>query len=297
MAKQALTGATRSNLFKLDPSDPQVLIVGIDTDAKSTNDHPLWDRRVLLPVDEALTLNMMVYGMIDPVKIRKEGDVYMVVDGRQRLRACREADKRLRAEGKEGLRAKFIIERGDDAFMYGVMVSANENRQDDDVMVKAEKASTLMAMGKSMKETAVAFGVTEQAVRNWLSLQELAPEVKAKVKSGVIAPSAAAKLAPLGRDEQIAALEEMEAAGTVTTAQAAAQTRVRKAKKEGKDETKVASLAPKKRQVKKLLDLVAEMEDSGLDPEFIKGIRWAIGDLHTNSIKGLTALYNEANGK
>ena len=297
MAKQSLTGATRSNLFKLDPSDERIKIVGIDTDDKSTNDHPLWDRRVLLPVDEALVLNMMVYGMIDPVKIRREGDIYVVVDGRQRLRACREANKRLLAEGKEGIRAKLLIERGDDAFMYGVMVSANENRQDDDIMVKAEKANTLMAMGKSMKETAVAFGVTEQAVRNWLAMLELSPEVKAKVKSGVIAASAAAKLAPLGRDEQIEALKEMEEAGTVTTAQAAAQTRRRRARKEGKDETKAASLAPKKRQVKKLLDFVAEMEESGLDPEFIKGVRWAIGDLNSNQVAGLTALFREANGK
>lgn len=291
--KQAIPGK-RSNLFRVDPSD--LTIVGLDTE-HGEGDHPLWDPRVELPVEEGLVRNVMVYGVIDPIKVRKEGEEIIVVDGRQRLRAAREANERLAAEGKEELLVPVVVKRGDDAFMFGVMVSANENRQDDDILAKANKASRMLAMGKDNKEVAIAFGVTEQAVRNWLAMLELHPEVIEKVKNGSIAASAAAKLAPLGRDEQVEALAEIEQEGPVTTAAAAAQTRVRRARQRGEDETAAASMAPKKRSVKKLIEYLSSLEEHDLDSEFVRGVRWAIGDLNTASIKGLSALLKEATGK
>lgn len=294
MAKQAIPGK-RSNMFRVELST--LTIIGIDTDHKE-GEHVLWDQRNLLPIDEALVLNIMVYGIIDPVKVMKDGDMIVVVDGRQRLRAAREAHKRLVAEGKEGLLCPVIVKRGDDAFLFGVMISANENRQDDDILVKANKAQRLLAMGKSPKEVAIAFGVTEQAVRNWLAMLDLDSTIIEKVKEGEVSASAAAKLAGLSRDEQVEALKEIEAEGPVTTAKAAAQARKTKARKTGGDETKAASLAPKKRHIKKLLDFVGDLDEgTELDPEFIRGIRWAIGDLNTASIKGLSGLFKEANGK
>jgi hypothetical protein len=90
--------AKRGNLFLVPPED--ITIIGLDTE--DGPEHPLFDERVLLPVDEALARNIAIHGVIEPVVIRKNGDdVIEVIDGRQRVRSARLANERLEAEGKE----------------------------------------------------------------------------------------------------------------------------------------------------------------------------------------------------
>lgn len=283
MSKQALPGR-RINAFAMDPCD--LKIVGIDTD-HGKGDHPLWDERNDYPVSESLVLNIMVYGVTHAVTVRKEGGDPIVVDGRQRVRAAREANKRLLAEGKEAMTIPVLPKRGSDETMFGVMISANENRQDDSILVKADKAGRLRDMGKSVKEVAIAFGVTEQAVHTWLSLLDVCGEVRKAVEKGTISASVAAKLAPLGREDQVKEMKEMVESGTATTAQASARVRTKRTGKE-------TNAAPGKRTIKKLVEYVRTLEEEPLSEDFIRALRWAVGDLATTSIGGLTALINES---
>lgn len=207
MSKQALPG-TRLNMFGMDPDD--VVIIGLDTD--DGPDHPLWDERIKLPVDEALGLNMAHYGNIEPVIVRKNGSVPEVVDGRQRVRAARWVNEKvLIPRGETPLKLKVIAQTGEDDKISGVMISANEQRKDDDPLTKARKLQRFLELGNSDKDAALAFGVTTTTIRNWKKLLNLAPEVQEAVESGQLSASAAAEVSDLPREDQVKVIEEVKA--------------------------------------------------------------------------------------
>jgi ParB family chromosome partitioning protein len=281
-----LHDATRTNVFNVDPST--LVIIGLDTDDDKS--HPLYDPRNELPMDEAMVFNIMRYGVIQTVSIKREGDSPVVVDGRQRVRCAREANKRLEAEGKMPIKVTVKMKRGNEHELFGVMVSANEHRRQDGVLAKADKAGRMLEMGADIKEVAIAFGVTEQAVRNWLALLDVSSNVRKAVETGTISPSAAAKLSTLSRDEQNEALVEMVESGETTTK--AATTRVKRVKTGDKD----AVSAPGKRILKRIIDHVNDLDEdeNPLSEDFIRALRWAVGDLTTTSIAGLKKLVEEA---
>ena len=192
--------AKRGTLFLVPPED--ITIIGLDTE--DGPEHPLFDERVLLPVDEALARNIQIHGVIEPVVIRKNGDdVIEVIDGRQRVRSARLANKRLEAEGKEPVLVPVVRRVGVDAQHYGVMISANELRRDDTPLARARKAGRYLAMGRTEEDAAEQFGVDVATVRGWLRLLDLAPEVQEAVEAGKLSALAAKQVAGLTREEQV----------------------------------------------------------------------------------------------
>lgn len=86
MAKKTAIDAPRENMFRVEP-EKMVLV--------TDENHPLYDPRVHLPLRENLVLNIMAHGVKEPILIRKNGDTFEVVDGRQRVKHAIEANKRL----------------------------------------------------------------------------------------------------------------------------------------------------------------------------------------------------------
>lgn len=209
MAKQAIAGASRLNAFSMNPEDLTVV-----TDMKNA----LYDERSDKPLDENMVLNIMAYGVKQPVIVRKNGEELEVVDGRQRTRCAIEANKRLKAEGKERLKVPVMLARGEDKDMFGIAIFCNEIRSDDTPMVRAKKAQRLIDLGKSIDEAAIVFGVTKAAINQWLALLELAPAVQKAVEAGEVSASAVAPLRSLSREDQIAKLAELRASGEKVTA-------------------------------------------------------------------------------
>src|SRR5579885_2462085 len=156
--------------------------------------HPLYDERVHLPVDEALVRSIMVRGVLTPIMVRKNGEkngqpIVEAVDGRQRVKAAREANKRLVAEGKMPIRIPAVTKRGEDKDMAGIMLTTNELRKGDNAMVKARKLARLRDMGYGDEELAVTAGISPQTVNNLLSLLDLSPSLQKEVETGVLAAS------------------------------------------------------------------------------------------------------------
>lgn len=89
--------------------------------------HPLYDERIHLPISEAMVLNIMDQGVLEPIIVWKdpESGLSCVVDGRQRVRHTLEANKRLSNEGKEPLLVPAVTKRGSAIRMAQAMVSAN----------------------------------------------------------------------------------------------------------------------------------------------------------------------------
>lgn len=199
----------RGNIFFFDPED--LVIVEEKSD-------PLYDQRAAAKVNLRLVRNIMYQrqGVLQPVVISKVGDEAIVIDGRQRVKAAREANRLLSEMGEDPLEVPAVLRRGDDLGLFTVMVSANEHRLEDSPLVKAEKLARFLNQGGTAAEAAVVFGVTSGTISNWTRLLELDSEVKKKVERGQISASAAAELHSLPREKQREKATALVESGTAT---------------------------------------------------------------------------------
>ena len=286
MSKQALDG-TRLNAFAVDPKD--LVIVGLDTD--DGPEHPLYDDRVKLPLDESMVLSIMVRGVLETVLVRKDGDAVQVIAGRQRVRCAREANARLKKEGGAQIRVPVMVRKGAEADHMGVAITENEIRRDDTPSIRALKLQRYLALGRSEAEAAVAFGVSLQTIKNWGRMSDLDPKVLKAVDSGKIPASAAWNLSELPRDEQKTELEKLLSNGHATVKATTKAAKNAKARKSGNDE---GYEPPGKRLVTKVMKL--NNKSNTLGGEFLRGVMWVLGDISPKSIAGLTDLIREAQG-
>lgn len=198
--------APRGTHFHLDPSE--LIIIGLDT--KDGPEHPLYDSRNALPLEEDRIANFAFYGVLKPVLVKKDGDRLLVIDGRQRVRYARAANKELKKRGEELLRVPVIVKKGDDAHLFGVSRAANLHAVDD-LITTARNAQRFLDMGRDISEVATTFGVSASTVRNWIAMLDLAPAVQAQVVAGEIGTVAAVQLAQLPAAEQVATVEQVKA--------------------------------------------------------------------------------------
>jgi ParB family chromosome partitioning protein len=286
MGKNAFD-VSKSSVYNFPPEE--LIIIGWDTE--DGQEHPLWDERAKLPVDEKLVLNIMAIGkIINPISIRKNGDKAEVVVGRQRVKACREANKRLKKEGSEPVNVPAQLERTDENRAMGFMISENELRRDDTPLTRAKKVQRYIDRGNSIEDAAKIFGVTSNAIKMYQKVLDLEKGVQKLVEDGKMSATAAASLSDLPRDEQKEQAEKMISEGKATIGDV--KTAVKKRKSRGllgEDENIVK--APGKKQLKRLLKRNDELvEEERLDPMFIKGVRFAMGDIGPSVIKGLKGM-------
>ena len=195
--------------------DPDTLIiVGLDVDEEG---HPLNDERANLEVDENMVRNIMVYGIQQDVLVRREAGKIYVVDGRQRVKAARAAAKRQGDAGEFSIKVPCKEVRGDDVRVMGIMISTNEVRTDDEVLVKAAKAARLMDTLGDKDLVANAFGRSTKTIDNWMKLLQADPQVHKAVKEGKISAAVGIKLAGKSREEQVQALDQILKEGPGTS--------------------------------------------------------------------------------
>lgn len=259
--------AKRGTVFYIDP---EALVVIED------KDHPLYDPRIEMALKESFVLSIKARGVIEPVVIRKNGAAPEVVDGRQRVRAAREANRRLKAEGATPISVPCVQWRGDDGEAFETAILLNEQREDDSPLAKAQKANALLKKGRTEKQIAdEVFGVTPATIKAWVGLLDLHPKVQAAVEEGTItATTAVGKLGKLSREDQIKALEELGSNGS-----------------NGKDREHVrrvvekhggkagAKPLPGKKQLRRLVDIDLDSDERNvLTPRERAIIGWITGD-------------------
>lgn len=243
MATRLEGSVGRGDRYFFAPED--LIIVGLDT--KDSEEHALYDERIKLPVHEGMVASIKVYGVIEDVVVRKNGPACEVVDGRQRVRAARQANLELKRDGKEEVRVPVTTRKGDDGEMLGVSIATNEQRTADSPIVRAKKAQKMLDQGRARPYIAMAFGCSQAVLAHLFTLLELDGEVQAAVDAGELSASAAAKLHPLKREEQRAKLaqvrEKAKATGKKPTA---------KDTKQAADPT--AIVAPSKARIRAVCD-------------------------------------------
>jgi ParB family chromosome partitioning protein len=201
-SRDSLNNKGKKDTYTFDPED-LVLV----TDEK----HPLFDERVHLPVNENLVLNMMhapdgtPQGCLQPVTVARDRETgkLLVAIGRQRVKAAREANKRLKKAGLEPfwISAQISNDARSPHRGMGMLISENEHREDDSPLGKAKKAQRYLDLGRDVSEIAVLFGMSAASVKNMLSLLEAPAAVRNAVEAGKISTSDGYKLAKLEPEE------------------------------------------------------------------------------------------------
>lgn len=294
MGKTAID-APRESIFKVLPED--IIVIGIDTEHGP--EHPLYDKTFRHEIHEPTVLNIMDLGVDQTCSVWKDPDLdaYVAVDGRRRILHAREANKRLKKNNEVAVRVPVRIRKGAPALMERVSAALNSVRMDESPTTKAAKiARMLRRNGGDVNEVAITMGCTVQTVKTYEKLDNLPAKVKRAVDDGKISGTAAVKLDGLPKDEMESTLDKLiaEGGGKRVTVD---RTKRATAASNGK------TVAPKKSTLKKLVVRHGEMLGSGTDPEgddeldvseeFMRGVRFAIGDLNAKSVKGLSKLLSE----
>ncbi|WP_419692219.1 ParB/RepB/Spo0J family partition protein [Burkholderia gladioli] len=208
MAKNSIDAygaAGKSNVLFFDPAALTLI-----TDPS----HALFDRRALLPPDEALVMNIMQLGVLETIIVAKDvesGETF-VVDGRRRTIAAREANRRLAELGKPLVRIPALPRRDGMAGLNRMMVAANEIRRADSVINRAEKMAGMRLRGHTDEEIAIDFNIGPETVPVLLKLLDCCMDVRNAIEDGTITQAIAMKLSKLLPDEQRAKLAAIKVA-------------------------------------------------------------------------------------
>lgn len=157
-----------------------------------------------------LAATLKAQGQLQPVRVRKVGDKYILVDGERRYRAAKlaglgELDAIIE---EQELTSAEITERS---------LIANCQREDLTPLEKARGIDSLMTeTGWNASEVAQRLGMSNPTVSRLLTLLSLPEEIQEQVASGKIAPSAAAELAKVKDAERRSDLAGQLASGKLT---------------------------------------------------------------------------------
>ncbi len=227
--------------------------------------HPLYDERIHLPLDEAMVLNIMDQGVLEPIIVWKDPETGLscVVDGRQRVRHTVEANKRLAAAGKDLLFVPAVTKRGSAVRMAQAMISANEIRRADTPLGRAKKMADALERGHDEEDLSLMFGVSVQTIRATLALLDATQAVKDAVESGDITVTQARQLANLSPEEQREKVKEVEeaTAGTKGHEKARRQRQV---------------IGDAKPRMKSRKEITKALE--GASGDYAQALRWVLGD-------------------
>jgi len=224
--------------FSLNADDERLVII-------TDENHPLYDERVHIPLEglEGLALSLANGGQQKAIIVRKNGELFEVVDGRQELRAARWANDRIRRQDprfsfRNGIPIELQITARryeDDEELVEAKRRANASIKDTPGIRARNVKHDLKFMSK--EKLAASMGITETYLEEILSYFDLDPEVQKDVDAGVIKETIAREMVKktdgksLNRAEQKDTLREMKEKGATKGAKAKA---VIRAKKRGK---------------------------------------------------------------
>lgn len=221
------TFARGGSTYSLDPHT-ELRIIGLDT--KDGPEHPNYDKRITLPLKESFVATIAMYGVLEPVIGRRDGDVADVVAGRQRTRGARLVNERragkapipadipeewkaLYASDKPQILVPTILRRSDEREMQQIQIVENEARTEDTPLIRAGKMKKLEDSGYNRAMIAAMFNITPEGVRQTLKILDASEKLQKACEDGFISASAVGALADLPREEQDRRIDEARASG------------------------------------------------------------------------------------
>jgi len=232
-----------------------------------------------LELDDAMTLSIMAVGVLEPIIVQRNNNVYEVIAGRRRTRHAREANRRLGLDGEAPLSVPVLVKgsRLSPEMAFIVDTTLNVHRLNDSISVKMRKAAKMLVRNIDIRTVAIAFRVDPSRIETWVRItKEAHPCVHAALDAGQLAVTTAADLARLPVEEQPPALKKLL---EVPMGRAAAVTAVRAIRRR----EPVPGRVPR-RAVRWVLDGAEQF-----DPEFLRGIRFVRGELSEVEVREILA--------
>lgn len=266
---RAANGAVgKKDLLLFDPDD----LVIVEDEASA-----LRDDRAKLPFKERTVLSIMARGVLLPIIVRKNPDTGKteVVDGRGRTKACREANKRLKKEGRDPIMIPATVKRTSALDSLAMMITANEDRDEDTPLNRAKKAARFLDLGGTEEDACVAFGISKATLKNMIGLLDAPAVVRRAVESGAVTASDGYKLAKLEPKEAAEKAEKLKTEAPRTPGKKRS-TNAKKAKE-------IVDGASSVRSKKTILEKLAEVQRSESINENKRmgaeaALMWALGD-------------------
>lgn len=152
--------------------------------------------------------SITLFGLIVPILVTKANDLFPIVDGEKRWRACVSLKK-------ETMRAVVLEPMADATQRYIAQLVVNSVRSDLTPLERARAYKQLMeSKGWSATELAKGIGVSKPNVTRYLSHDSLSPKAQALLESGKLSSAKAYALSRLTPSEQEDALKAPETIGT-----------------------------------------------------------------------------------
>jgi ParB family chromosome partitioning protein len=250
------------------------------------------------PTPEWLVLSIMALGVTTPIQVRRGPKVdgeftYEVVVGRQRVKAAREANKRLIKARQPPVLIKVEVVQGTDEDMLALMRSENV-RVDMTPLERAETAKISISKGVSeLKVINDSFRGSKAEYERHMALLACHPGVVAAIEDGRLSIKAVDTFTELTRDDQGALLERMVAEGKTgprearTIAATAEETLEHNGTGRPGDEpkTRTKSTGPKTRRAQEIADRLAALEAVSPDEESDEGFAWHIRETRIQELK------------
>jgi ParB family chromosome partitioning protein len=184
----------RGDVHSFDPED---LVIVTDPQ------HALYDpRHALEPTPEEIA-NVIQYGILQTILVRREGDKYLVVVGRQRVKWARAANKLLKSRKQAPILVTCRIDRHGENELQGVIIAENECRRADSPAIQSEKLRRYMSLGHDKADAAATFAWPMSRIDKLLALAECAPEVRDAVEAKQIPLSEVKRIARQPIEEQV----------------------------------------------------------------------------------------------
>ncbi len=135
-------------------------------------------------------------GVLQPIRVRRQGDAFQIIAGERRFRAAQLA-------GLEELPA-VVVEQDDDSSYIDALIE-NIQREDLNPLDRADALRRLRVnLGlHSWEEVGRLLGMSRQSVYNLLGLTALPPEVQEDIRSGGLTEKHGRALRQLNRDPEL----------------------------------------------------------------------------------------------
>ncbi len=192
-------GKGLSALFGEDPATTQP-VTGLkirDVEPSPNQPRHVFDEQALQELAESIRQN----GVITPITVRRDGDIYRIIAGERRWRASRLA-------GLEEIPAHILDV--DEPTAYALALIENLQREDLDPIEEAEGYRTLMDQyAMTQEQAAERIGKSRPAVANSLRLLNLPPSLREKVSAGQLSAGHGRALLSLGDPGQMQAAAQL----------------------------------------------------------------------------------------
>jgi ParB/RepB/Spo0J family partition protein len=186
MAVEFKTAHKRTSEYNFAPED---IVIKADLNGR----HEITDI-------EWLIADIVERGQLQPVVIRNDGGLPVLVAGFSRWRACMEINKRKLTPVPVRLRCSYF--RGSEMEGFLANISENRLRNQTTAMDDAYNCRRLEQWGMELDAIAAHYREKPAWVKKRLSLLSLTEPAREAVANGVIKPTAAAEIAKLSEEKQ-----------------------------------------------------------------------------------------------